>query len=131
VFATPNGWPAAVAFHDGRLWFGGTTAQPDGLYGSTINQYFNFDVGEGLDNQAVQVAIGSEDISNIQHIVSNRDLQIFTATSEFIAPRSNAQVLTPANTRVLRQTPYGCSFVTPIPFDGGHVVCAELRQGCS
>jgi hypothetical protein len=119
VFATPNGWPAAVAFHDGRLWFGGTTAQPDGLYGSTINQYFNFDVGEGLDNQAVQVSIGSEDISNIQHIVSNRDLQIFTATSEFIAPRSNAQVLTPANTRVIRQTPYGCNSVTPIPFDGG------------
>jgi hypothetical protein len=119
VFATPNGWPAAVAFHDGRLWFGGTTAQPDGLYGSTINQYFNFDVGDGLDNQAIQVAIGTEDISNVQHIVSNRDLQIFTATGEFIAPRSNAQVLTPANTRVIRQTPYGCSFVTPIPFDGG------------
>jgi hypothetical protein len=129
VFATPNGWPAAVAFHDGRLWFGGTTAQPDGLYGSTINQYFNFDVGDGLDNQAVQVAIGSEDISNIQHIVSNRDLQIFTATSEFIAPRSNAQVLTPANTRVLRQTPYGCSFVTPIPFDGGTLFVQNSGKG--
>lgn len=129
VFAKPNGWPAAVAFHDGRLWFGGTTAQPDGLYGSTINQYFNFDVGEGLDNQAVQVSIGSEDISNIQHIVSNRDLQIFTATGEFIAPRSNAQVLTPANTRVIRQTPYGCSFVTPVPFDGGTLFIQNSGKG--
>ena len=129
VFATPNGWPAAVAFHDGRLWFGGTTAQPDGLYGSTINQYFNFDVGDGLDNQAVQVSIGSEDISNVQHIVSNRDLQIFTATGEFIAPRSNAQVLTPANTRVLRQTPYGCSQVTPIPFDGGTLFVQNSGKG--
>lgn len=129
VFATPNGWPAAVAFHDGRLWFGGTTAQPDGLYGSMINQYFNFDVGEGLDNQAIQVAIGSEDISNIQHIVSNRDLQIFTATSEFVAPRGNGQVLTPANTRVLRQTPYGCNFVTPIPFDGGTLFVQNSGKG--
>ena len=119
VFSTPNGWPAAVAFHEGRLWFGGTTAQPDGLYGSTVNQYFNFDVGEGLDNQAIQVSIASEDISNVQHLISNRGLQIFTATGEFVAAKTLGKPLTPSETRVLRQTPYGCSKVTPIPFDGG------------
>lgn len=119
VFSTPNGWPAAVAFHEGRLWFGGTTSQPDGLYGSTVNQYFNFDVGEGLDNQAIQVSIGSEDISNIQHLISNRDLQIFTATGEFVAAKPIGKPLTPSDTRVSRQTPYGSSKVTPIPFDGG------------
>jgi hypothetical protein len=47
----------------------------------------------------------------------------------FIAPRSNTQVLTPANTRVLRQTPYGCSFVTPIPFDGGTLFVQNSGKG--
>jgi hypothetical protein len=119
VFAEPNGWPAAVAFHEGRLWFGGTTSQPDGLYGSTVNEFFNFDVGEALDNQAIQVSIASEDISNVQHLISNRDLQIFTATGEFVAPKIAGRPLTPNETRVLRQTPYGSNKVTPIPFDGG------------
>lgn len=118
VFSPTNGYPGAVAFHEGRLWFGGTPAQPDGLWSSKINQYFNFDVGEGLDNDSIQITIGSEHISNIRHMVSNRDLQVFTATGEFYVPRSANAAITPSNIRVQRQTPYGCSTVTPCPFDG-------------
>ena len=29
-----RGYPAAVTFHQNRLWFGGTLAQPDGIWGS-------------------------------------------------------------------------------------------------
>lgn len=118
VFSAANGWPGACAFHEGRLWFAGTPSQPDGLWGSKINQYFNFDVGEGLDNESVQVTIGSEDISSVRHLVSNRDLQIFTASGEFFVPRSSASSITPVNIRIARQTPYGSSSVVPRPFDG-------------
>lgn len=117
-FSPTNGYPGAVAFHEGRLWFGGTPAQPDGLWSSKINQYFNFDIGEGLDNESIQISIGSEDISNIRHLVSNRDLQVFTATGEFFMPRSANSAITPASVRVSRQTPYGSGNVTPMAFDG-------------
>lgn len=121
VFSPVNGYPGAVAFHEGRLWFAGSQSVPDGLWASRINRYFNFDVGEGLDDESIQITIGSEDISNVRHLVSHRDLQIFTATGEYYIPRLTSQGITPSNIRVARQTPYGCSFVTPIPFDGATI----------
>ena len=118
TYSAVNGYPGAVAFHENRLWFGGSAAVPDGLWASKIGQFFNFDVGGGLDDESIQITIGSEDISNVKHIVSNRDLQIFTASGEFFVPRSSNQATTPTTIRVARQTPFGSSDVTPLPFDG-------------
>ena len=118
VFSPVNGYPGAVAFHEGRLWFAGSQAVPDGLWSSKINRYFNFDVGEGLDDESIQITIGSEDISNVRHLTSHRDLQIFTSTGEYYVPGQNGQSITPSNIRVARQTPYGAGVVTPLPFDG-------------
>jgi hypothetical protein len=33
-YSAYRGFPAAVAFHENRLWFGGTIAQPDGIWAS-------------------------------------------------------------------------------------------------
>jgi hypothetical protein len=118
TYSAVNGYPGAVAFHENRLWFGGSSAVPDGLWASKIGLFFNFDLGEGLDDESIQITIGSEDISNVKHIVSNRDLQIFTASGEFFVPRSNIQTVTPTAIRISRQTPFGSSDVTPLPFDG-------------
>lgn len=128
AFSTVNGWPGAVTFHEGRLWFGGSYSQPDGLWGSKINQYYNFYVGEGLENESVQVTIGSDDISSIKHLVSNRHLQIFTATSEFYVPRTQQSTITSSSIQIARQTPYGCSSVTPMPFDGATVFLQATRK---
>jgi hypothetical protein len=118
TYSAVNGYPGAVAFHENRLWFGGSSAVPDGLWASKIGLFFNFDVGEGFDDESIQITIGSEDISNVKHIVSNRDLQIFTASGEFFVPRSSTQTVTPTAIRISRQTPFGSSDVTPLPFDG-------------
>jgi len=120
-FSTLRGYPTAVTFHEGRLWFGGTDSQPDALWASKIYQFFNFDIGEGLDNESIQVTIGSNDISSVRHIVSNRNLQIFTATSEFYVPRINDTTITPSNITISRQTPYGSSKIAPTPFDGATI----------
>jgi hypothetical protein len=121
VFATPNGFPQAVAFHEGRLWFGGSTQVPDGIWASKVGQFYNFDVGDGLDDDSIGITIGSDDISSVKHIVSNRDLQIFTASSEFYVQRNALSPITPSSIRVIRQTPYGTGDVTPHVFDGATI----------
>ena len=117
-FSSIRGYPAAVTFHEGRLWFGGSSSQPDALWASVIYQFFNFAIGEGLDSDSIQITVGSSDISSIRHLVSNRNLQIFTATAELFVPRINDTTITPNNITVSRQTPYGTSQVPPTPFDG-------------
>jgi hypothetical protein len=128
VFSPVAGYAGAVTFHEARLWFGGSASVPDGLWASKINQFFNFDVGDGLDVDSIQVTVGSDDISNVKHLVSNRHLQIFTSTSEFYVPRNQNTTVTAGNITINRQTPYGCADIPPHPFDGATVyVQATLK----
>lgn len=118
VFAEPNGFPQAVCFHEGRLFFGGTPQVPDGIWASQVGLFFNFYVGDGLDSEGIGVTIGSDDISSVKHIVSNRDLQIFSGSAEFYVQRNALAPITPSSIRIIRQTPYGTGDVCPHVFDG-------------
>jgi hypothetical protein len=117
-YSALRGFPAAVAFHENRLWFGGTISQPDGLWGSKSSEYFNFDVGDAEDNDALDLTASIGEINSIRHIVSNRDLQVFTSTSEFYIPSFVEKPITATNARIKRQTPFGASYVKPFSFDG-------------
>jgi len=119
AFSAVRGWPGAVCFHESRLWFGGSYSIPNGLWASMIGLYNNFFTDEALDNESIQIQISSEDFSSVLHLVSNRHLQIFTATGEFYVPKgTQGGSITPTNIYIARQTPYGSSTVTPLPFDG-------------
>jgi hypothetical protein len=118
VFSARRGWPSACCFHEDRLWFGGSSSIPDGLWSSHTGDYFNFAVGTGNDNESIQVSIGSARVANIRHIVSNRLLQIFTEGSEFVAKQSDGVGLTPSTVSVRPQTTYGCAFLSPKSLDG-------------
>ena len=117
-YSAVRGFPAAVTFHQNRLWFGGTLAQPDGIWGSKSGQYYNFDVGDGEDNDALDLTANVGEIFTIRHLVSNRDLQVFTTGAELFVQAPTDKPVTPANAQIRRQTPYGSSFVKPSVFDG-------------
>ena len=117
-YSALRGYPAAVTFHQNRLWFGGTLSQPDGIWGSKSGLYFNFDVGDAEDNDALDLTANVGEIFSIRHLVSNRDLQIFTTGAELFIPTVANKPVTPANAQIRRQTPFGSSFVRPTVFDG-------------
>jgi hypothetical protein len=120
-FSAIRGYPAAVCFHEGRLWFGGSLSQPDGLWGSQSGEFFNFNTGAGYDNQSIQLSSSVGQLDSIKHLVSNRDLQVFTESSEFIVPAFENTPVTPTNAMIRRQTPYGASTVKPFVFDGATI----------
>jgi|14_taG_2_1085336.scaffolds.fasta_scaffold00541_6 hypothetical protein len=113
-----RGFPGAVVFHEGRLWFGGTTSQPDHIWASKSNDIFNFNIGTGADNDAIDAASNFGEFSQIRHLVSNRDLQIFSASNESYIPAFTEKPITPSNVQIKRQTPFGSSFARPQAFDG-------------
>ena len=120
-FSEYRGFPRAICFHEGRLFFGGTTSQPDGLFGSKTNQFFDFNVGSALDNESIQLNSSIGQLDSIKHLISNRDLQVFTESSEFIVPAFQNTPITPLNAMIRRQTPYGVSHVKPVVFDGATI----------
>jgi len=113
-----RGYPAAVGFHENRLWFGGTTSQPDTVWASKSGLYYNFDIGTALDNDSIELVMSIGEVATIRHFVSNRDIHIFTAGSEFYIPTFQNQAITPTNAVVKRQTSFGSSFARPQPFYG-------------
>ena len=116
-----RGYPAAVGFHENRLWFGGTLAQPDTVWASKSGLYYNFDIGEARDDDGLELVMSIGEVATIRHFVSNRDIHIFTAGSEFFIPTFQNQPITPTNARVKRQTAFGSSFVRPQPFYGATI----------
>ena len=118
LISSVRGYPQAVSFHDNRLWFAGVRDKPSAVIASEIAAYRNFDLGTGLDNESINVAITSDKVNEVRHLVSSRNLQIFTDAGEYYIPTSATTAITPSTISFLRQTPYGCNRANPTPFDG-------------
>ena len=119
LISAPRGYPQAVTFHDNRLYFAGVRDAPAAVIASQVGGYYNFDVGTGLADEAINVFVSGDRVNEIRHLVSSRNLQILTDGGEYFVPQStDTSAVTPANITFLRQTPYGCSRAKPIIFDG-------------
>ena len=131
-YSSLRGYPAAVGFHENRLWFGGTLSQPDTVWASKSGLYYNFDIGDASDDDSLELIMSIGEVATIRHFVSNRDIHIFTAGSEFYIPTFENEPITPTNARVKRQTSFGSTIVRPQPFYGatifGQVGGKMIRQ---
>ena len=122
LISSVHGFPQAVTFHDNRLWFAGIRDKPAGVIASQVGGYFNFDIGTGLAAQAIDVTVAGDRINEVRHLVSSRNLQLFTDGGEYFVPTSSdTSAVTPSNIIFMRQTPYGCNRAKPIIFDGATI----------
>jgi hypothetical protein len=120
-FSALRGYPAAVTFHENRLCFAGTIAEPDTIFMSQLGEFFNYDVGEGDDTDAINLVAATGDVNEIRYMRSNRDLQIFTLSDELYVPTYLNQAITPTNAQIRKQTPFGTEFVLPTSIDGATI----------
>lgn len=112
-----RGWPVSVTFYQNRLWFGGSRSLPEFLFSSQSADFFDFDTGTGLDDEAIIVSIASAEISDIRHLVADRSLQIFTTSSEWSPPQLADSALTPSTIAIRKQTNEGATNVEPVVLD--------------
>lgn len=118
TWSVTRGWPKTVTFHEGRLFFGGSSQRPITFWGSAVNDFFNFAPGTSRADQALDVTLDVDQFDEIRAIFSNRHLQIFTAGSEFYIDKSP---ITPENVTARRQTSFGSAEVTPKVIDGATI----------
>jgi len=104
-------YPRTVVFHQQRLWFGGTVAKPQTIWGSKTDEFENFTVGTNADD-ALEYTIASYKINQVQWMSSTEILLVGTSGGEFKVS-SGASALTPTNVKVTRQTSYGGKNIQP------------------
>lgn len=85
-----RGYPVSITFHEGRLYFAGSKSLPTTFWGSVVTNFFDFELGEGLDDQSISATITTASLNEIVDIFSGRDLQIFTTGANFISRSPSA-----------------------------------------
>ena len=115
VWSSTRGWQRTCTFHEGRLYFGGSRSRPATVWGSNVNQFFNFNEGRARDDELISATLDTDQLNVIEGIFSNRSLQIFTSGAEFYVRESP---VTPATVAVVPQTHLGTRRVRPVSIDG-------------
>lgn len=110
---TSGSYPSTVTFYQQRLYFGGSTNNPQTIWGSKVAEYQNFTLG-GLDADAVQFSIASDNFDPVIHLTSaSNSVLPFTYNTEYILTGGNVAI-TPHSVLVSPQTYHGTSDVAPV-----------------
>ncbi len=96
VWSSTRGYPRAVTFHEGRLFFGGSRSRPSTVWGSKVGLFFDFQITEALDDDAVEAILDTNQLNVIVDMISGRDMQVFTTGGEFFVPQAGTDPITPA-----------------------------------
>ncbi|MGE5545578.1 MAG: hypothetical protein ACM33T_01675 [Solirubrobacterales bacterium] len=104
AFSDVHGWPISVCFHQDRLVVGGSRDAPNRLWMSASGDLSNFDIGTGLDDEAIEFGLLSDQVDAIRGVASGRHLQVFTSGAEWMV---SGAPLTPTRIQVSRQTQVG------------------------
>lgn len=104
AFSNVRGWPSCISFHQNRLIFAGTPSAPNGIWMSKTGDYYNFNPGTGLDDDAIYTALLSAQHHQICTIVSSDKLQILTSVGEWAISSSP---LTPSSVSLKQHTSVG------------------------
>lgn len=106
-----RGYPRAVTFHENRLMFGGSTGSPQTVWGSVIDDYYNYRVS-AEDDAGLSFRLTSDASNAIQWIVGQESLIIGTTGSEWtVGTRETQSALTPSTIAAKRSTTYGSTLI--------------------
>lgn len=124
-----HGWPVCLCFHQDRLVLGGSRDLPNRLWLSRSGDLFNFDAGTGLDDQAIEFGLVSDQVNAIRGVFSGQHLQVFTSGAEWMV---TGAPLTPSSIQLNRQTRVGSQvarMVQPVDVDGSTIFTARSGRG--
>ncbi len=132
AFSTIRGYPVTVTFFQGRLVIGGSRDLPNNLWLSKTFSIMNFDIGTGLDDEAIDFSILSDQVNAIRCVVPGRHLQVFTSGGEWMV---SGDPLTPKEIQLKRQTKIGSPtnrYIPPMDVSGATLFVSsngkEIRE---
>lgn len=128
AFSIRRGYPRAIAMHENRLWFAGTTYNPQTIWGSKSSDFDNFTAGS-LDDDSVQITIEDSDVSQIQWMASDEALLVGTAKKEYKLSASNIDdPITPSDVRARFQSSHGSYHIQPVQLNNSTFYFQGLGQ---
>lgn len=97
AFRKQNGFPVACALHAGRLVFGGTSRQPLTLWFSSVDDFFNFRIGDNAADSMLLTLTSSQQSALVWMASSGTALLCGTTCGEVAVRSIKADVLSSAS----------------------------------
>lgn len=97
------GYPRAIAFHQQRLWLGGTDGEPQTIWASVLNAFLDFEE----DAEAIIAQIVSQRVDVIRWMLGGPTLVVGTVSSEYSISAAEGGAITPETITVKQETSYG------------------------
>lgn len=118
VWSNTRGWPRSACFYEGRLVIGGTQSKLQSIFMSKTGAFFDFDIDDGDDDEAIFATISSRKLNDIVDVYPGRNLQIFTSGAEFAV---TSRPVTPSSINIQPQTSHGANKVEVQDVDGSTI----------
>ena len=129
IISATRGYPRTIAFYAGRMYFGGTTSIPNLLMASTIEDNYDFDLGDASDNDGFYELLDSRDTAHIYMLQSRNTLEIYCNESVYVIATSG--FISPVNVKVTRASSVGIieRAEAPLISDGGSMYINNDENG--
>lgn len=101
-----RGYPSSVAFFEDRLWWAGTTADPQGLWASRTGRYEDHLLTDE-DDGALFLLLNTQQVNKIEWISAGKRLAIGTAGGEFIVTGGPDAAVTAGTAQANQHSFYG------------------------
>jgi len=115
-----NNYPTLCWFFEQRFFLAATPEEPNEIWGSRSTLYTNFDVGTGLDSEAINIII--KEATKLVWVTTSSIILLGANNAEFKLSANNLnEALTPTNIRPVKVTSHGSAFIPAIDVDGGTI----------
>lgn len=113
AWSAVRGYPKCVAFHERRLFFARTAAEPQKVWGSRVFQYNDFALDTEADDDGLNLKIASNESNEIQWLTSAKSLIAGTYGGPFIINSGSTEPITPSNATATGEVNVGTEAVQP------------------
>lgn len=97
AWSTTRKWPRKCSSYQNRAFFANTELLPNGVWGSVINDFDNFNGAEPDDDLAIAWFPTSDTVSYVNFIVPYRSLTVHTNSGVYSTPLNSDRAITPTN----------------------------------
>jgi hypothetical protein len=114
-----RGYPRTVSFYEDRLYWAGTTNNPQTIWGSATGEYLSHLTGN-TDSDALVLPLNANDVSQIQWIAARKTMIVGTASTEFVVSATNPDdPMTAIDKKASPQSYIGSNSLQPVILNNG------------
>jgi hypothetical protein len=131
AFSSVQGWPAAVCFYQGRLWFGGTDNRKQTIWGSEIDDFENFgtSIPNVLASDSVSYTLSSVEQNKIRWITGDQSLLIGTSGEEYSVRGADNNAIEATQAPLIQiESSVGSAYVQPRQVGSSVVFTSQERK---